>query len=486
MSVVTVPGAAGISVALNYTNADAANIAKSVLGAIYAAQTSGALFPQVYSASMPAVPAGQTGALFADGSNGTNIVAPIGYLGVVDSAASPVTIAGANQINESVLGGSGGLTFYTNGGSGAVVGGDGNNLIASPTLNGGTWTLDFYGSGNSTVYGGSANDLIQSGNGHNLLFLGSGADAVYSSGADTIIAGTGNSTVATSTAGAFVYGGNGNDILVNAGGADTFSAGGGAETVFAASSGGLYFLNNSPSINFVGSGSVASTIVGGSGDATLFGGSGTNQIFTGQATTVADLQSSANTIIGGSGNVTVYAGTGHDTVFQGSGQLLYDAQQSNSTIVSQANSPGATLFAYNGGQVALFGSNSGNVFVAAAGNATLQGAGASGNNTYFAGSGNDSMVAGSGRDTMAASVGAATMVGGVGADTFVFAKGSAGGTDFIQNFSAQDQFAFYGYGSSAIASQQIVSGSLTITLTDNTRITLTNVTAVSPNQIHSF
>ena len=486
MSVVTVPGAAGTSVALNYASANAASIAKSVLNTIYAAQTSGSLFPQVYSASTPAVPTGQTGALFADGSNGTDIIAPVGYLGLVDSAASPVTIAGANQANESVLGGSGGLTFYTNGGSGTVVGGDGNNLIASPTASGGAWTLDLYGSGNTTVYGGSANDLIQSGNGHNLLFLGSGSDAVYSSGADTIIAGTGNSTVATSAAGAFVYGGNGNDELVNAGGADTFSAGGGAETVFAASSGGLYFLNNSPGINFVGSGNVASTIVGGSGNATLFGGSGTNLMFTGQQTTVADLQSSTNTIVGGSGNATIYAGTGHDTVFQGSGQLVYDAQQSSSTIVSQANSPGATLFAENGGQVALFGSNSGNIFVAAAGNATLQGSGASGNNTYFAGAGNDSMVAGSGRDTMAASVGTATMVGGSGADTFVFAKGSAGGIDLLQNFSAQDQLTFYGYGSNAIASQQVSGGSLTITLTDNTRITLTNVTALSPNQIHSF
>lgn len=490
MAVVTVPGAGTNTYQLQYNSPTSASIATQLLQTIYAANVSGALFPQVYSqqGSTANVPSGKLGELIADGSTGnTNVVAPTGYLGLIDaSTTAPVTIAGAAQANESVLGGASDLTFYTNGGSGTVVGGDGNNVIASPTASGGAWTLNLYGVGNTSVYGGAASDLIQSGNGHNLFFLGSGADTVYSSGADTIIAGTGNTTVATSAPGAFVYGGNGTDLLVNAGGADTFSAGGGAETIFAASSGGLYFLNTSPNLEFVATSAVASTIVGGSGNATLFGGSGTNLIFTGQENTVADLQSSNNTIVGGSGNTTVYAGTGHDTLFQGSGQLLYDAQQSNSIIVSQSNSLGGTFFAYNGGQVALFGANNGNVFVAATGNATLQGSGASGNNTYFAGTGADSMVAGSGNDTLVASTGAATMVGGAGIETFIFAKGSAGGTDLIQNFTAHDQLNFYGYGSNAVASQQVVNGSLVITLTDNTKITFLNGTTISAGQIHNL
>ena len=450
MPIVTVPGVSGTTIDIFYSQTGSAKAATSLLQTIYSAFASNNLFVQNFAGALtPTVPSGKIGEVVFTGAVNPGTV-PGGYQGIIDASSYQMTIQGAaNQTGESVIGGPASFTYYTAAGeSGTIIGGDGNNLITGPTASGGNWFIDLEGVGASTVAGGSANDMIKTANGMNLLFLDTGADTVQSGGADTIVAGSGNDTVNLTGTGAMVFGGSGNLLVQNTGGADTVSAGPGAETISAAASGGLYFLNNSSSTLFIASGLTASTIVGGSGPATVFGGSGSN------------------------------------VMFQGTGSLTFNAQSSDSIIVSQASSPGATFFASNGGQVWLFGSNNGNLFVAGAGNVTLQGAGASGNNLYFAGSGADSMVAGSGADTMVASSGAATMVGGAGADLFDFIKGTTGGTDLIQNWNNADALNLFGYGNSPIVSQQVVNGSLVLTLNDNTKITFQGITSLNPNQIH--
>jgi len=449
MPIVTVPGVSGTTIDIFYSKTASANVATSLLQTIYSAFGSGNLFVQNYAgASTPTVPSGKLGEIVFPGDMNP-VTVPGGYKGIIDAASYQLTIQGAaGQTGESVIGGPASFTYYTAAGeSGTIIGGDGNNLITGPTSSGGNWFIDLEGAGTSTVAAGSANVLIKTGD-NALLFLDTGSDTVQSASADTIVAGSGNDTVSLTAPGAFVFGGSGNLLVQNTGGADTVSAGPGAETISAAASGGLYFLNNSSSTLFVASGMTASTIVGGSGPATIFGGSGNN------------------------------------TMFQHSGSLLFDAQSSTSIVVSQASSPGATFFASNGGQVWLFGSNNGNQFIAGSGNVTLQGAGASGNNLYFAGAGADSMVAGSGADTMVASSGAATMAGGMGADQFDFIKGMTGGTDLIQNWDNADALNLFGYGNSPIVNQQVVNGSLVLTLNDNTKITFQGITSLNPNQIH--
>jgi len=487
MAPVTLPGISGATITIPYQTAESTEAAISLRQNVYLALRNESLFQQIASANTPPPPAGTLGELVIDGSI-SNVAAPAGYAFIVDaSPANPVTVAGAAEANESVFAGSSDLTFYTDGGSGTIIGGDGNNLIASPTSNGGSWYLDLQGVGSTTLFGGSANDEILSANGRNLLFLGSGQDTVFSSGADTIVGGSGAETVATAASQSWVFAGSGPALLVNSGGADTLSAGPGAETIFAGASGGLYFLNNSPSLIFAGIGAYANTIVGGTGNATVFGGSGSNLIFGNDENLVVNLQSSTGTIVGGAGNTTVYAGTGGNQVmFQGSGALLYDAESSFSNIISNPNSPGAEIFASNGGSVALWGSNDGNAFIAGPGNVTLQGSGASGANVYFAGTGADVLVAGSGNDTLVAGTGDSTMVGGAGRDQFVFINGAAGGSVVIENYNPSDQLSLFGYGNSSIISSQVIGGSLVLTLSDQTTITLQGVNPFTAAQIQGL
>ena len=87
------------------------------------------------------------------------------------------------------------------------------------------------------------------------------------------------------------------------------------------------------------------------------------------------------------------------------------------------------------------------------------------------------MVAGAGP-------GSATMTGGSGSDTFVFFKQAAGSAkDVINNFTAKDSVFIEGYGSgSAAALQQaatVGSGGVTLTLSDGTSVTFSNLTSVS-------
>jgi len=78
------------------------------------------------------------------------------------------------------------------------------------------------------------------------------------------------------------------------------------------------------------------------------------------------------------------------------------------------------------------------------------------------------------------------MTGGAGADQFRFINYQAGGTDLILDFTSKDQVALIGYGKNAVANalktQTVVGGSVTITLSDNTRITFAGVTSLNSNE----
>jgi Ca2+-binding RTX toxin-like protein len=126
--------------------------------------------------------------------------------------------------------------------------------------------------------------------------------------------------------------------------------------------------------------------------------------------------------------------------------------------------------------------------IAGAGNETLNASGttspdfiamgvASVSAVMIGGSGNDTLVAGGG-------AGSATMTGGGGSDTFVFFKQAAGGAkDVITDFNSNDTIYMEGYGAgSAAALLQAAtagSGGLTLTLSDGTNVTFSNLTSSS-------
>ena len=73
---------------------------------------------------------------------------------------------------------------------------------------------------------------------------------------------------------------------------------------------------------------------------------------------------------------------------------------------------------------------------------------------------------------MVGGTGNSTVLGGAGPDVYGFLDGHAGGTEAIEGIKANDILVFGGYASYPIASEGVVNGSDTITLTDGTVITL--------------
>lgn len=109
-------------------------------------------------------------------------------------------------------------------------------------------------------------------------------------------------------------------------------------------------------------------------------------------------------------------------------------------------------------------------------------AGASGPTAIFAGSGSDTILLGGGYDFVLCGQGHATTYGGAGPDLYGFANG-AGGTEVIAGFHAgTDQLQLIGYtagtAETAVAEQIDAGGNTTVTLTDNTSITLLGVASV--------
>ena len=455
---VTVPGVfdAYATINLSYQTQQNANIAMSLLSQIYAAAAAGTL--QVKNDGEATT--GGAGPLkeFTIGDSGgiqntgtTEGTVPAGYLGIVDAYTNQVSeIVGApGQANETVVAG-GNMHFFTNGGSGTVISGQGNNLVAANPAGEGDWTVIFDG-GDNTVYATSGNFSIDDGNsgttGNNLIFLGSGNDTVQSWGHDTIVAAPGGTAlVATFTPGSTFWGNSGSSVFINLGGADTFFAGpGGHDSVFAAASGGVYF-GNTGSLVFV---------------------SGFN---------------TANTVSAGAGNTTIWGASGSDGLyFVGPGNFVMTGAAESQTVVGGSGSSAVQLFGIDGAKITLFSPINGNQLIAGPGNVTLNGAG-SGNDVFFAGPSKgsaDSIVAGSGNNTLVAGPGTSTLVGGAGANVFSFSKAVGGGSDSIVGWNSKDLVALSGYGAPtspgglpADTTAKLVGGSEVLTLSDGTKITL--------------
>lgn len=466
--VTTVPGGAG-GVSLQFATQQNAQLASQLLSQVYAAANAGQLNLQ----NAPTVPASNPGELnvfilgdeLGDQDSGPDqATVPSGYGIMIDAFTfTPATIVGAqNQFGEEVLSGQGGLTFYTEGGSGTLIAGGGNNVVApgpdAPASEGG-WTLLFDG-GNNTVTGSNGNLLIDDGSsgaaGSNLIYLGSGSDTVQSWGIDTITAAPGGSElVVTYHAGTVFYGGDGPSEVMNQGGADTIVQGGGPETVYAEASGGVYF-GGLGALTFISAPDVDSTLICGVGDEVMFGAPNSNNL-----------------------------------IFVGPGQFMLLGGSSNDTVVAQAGYSSGALMYSDGGSITLFGDTDANFLIAGSGNTTLNAAGASGDNELYAGTGNDLMVVGSGTNVLVAGPGSDTMVGGSGMNLFEVNAAFAGGSEFIVGWNSQDQLYLSGYGPPAAkelpagTAVTLVNGSRVLTLPDGTSITFIGVSRVGHAHFHT-
>jgi Ca2+-binding RTX toxin-like protein len=359
------------------------------------------------------------------------------YLTTFDNVPAPPIPSGFAGGFYQTTSGSGGMPpGYTvdlvNGPPNAIVAGSGlpNEIIMSDENTNLRFIAAAAGSG--TVVGGGGVSILSvpGANGGNWeLFSGAGNDAIYAlgTGSDTLDAGGGRNLLQL---------GGGSDSIVSEGD-DTVVGGTGAETVTALNASTTYVRGNASSLYFVG----------GSGGATILGGSG------------------SDTYLGGvtSGNQFVRGGTGgNNFLFAGGGA--------------------ATLLGGGAGdQLFAFG-NSNQFLTAGAGAETLSASASFGNVSLTGGSGKDLMIGGAGSDTFAAGTGNSTVqVGFSDVNTFSFVSGSAGGEELVQDIidptSIKISLQNYGAGEEAFAlgSQAIKNGSLTMQLSDGTRITFEDV-----------
>jgi Ca2+-binding RTX toxin-like protein len=373
MPAVTVNGANGQFVVLNYDTAAYAALATSLLGA-----NTGATLLTGTGAALQTIAVGQDvvgiGAL--DDSTGGGL----GTINVYD---------GNTDAGQLILVGSGtNMLFGAPSGSGTIIAGSGSDTLSVGT---GAWTI-----------GAGPGDQV---------FLGSGADTVITDGATTVVAGLGDETVFGSDAGgAMIYGGSGTLTYVGGSGASTITAGSGTVLGFGGSGETTYFL--------------------GSGDAILTGG--------------------------------------NDSVVGSTGALQWFGDDS---VASSINFSGAA---------------DNNLFVAGGGNDTLNASGSTGANVFYAGAGDDTITAGSGNDILFGGAGDSTLTGGAGYNVFAFADQAGGSTstDTITDWGSSDVLELVGVG---IQSQDLSSGSLSVSLTDGTTINFTGVTSdLNPDQVFSF
>jgi len=296
--------------------------------------------------------------------------------------------------------------------------------------------------GSETVFG-AGSGTIAGGTGTNYLNLTAAAvgtsNMIFSQGSsDSVLAGAGATTVLSTAANVLTAGGGGPLLVAGLASAETVFGSTGSNTVFAGQS-GEYFFGSAAGTGslFVDGGGTAqggsSTVIAGAGALTAFGGEGTHP--------------NQQLIFGGSGALTFVAGVGASTVVSGTGQ--------------------ATLFGSSGSYTYLMDNtgSAGALYVAGAGNETLNAAATTGTGTFWAGAGNDSLV------------------GGSGADTFAFANGTAHGVDTIGGWTAKDTLALVGYGSGGIVGQATVGGNALITLGDGTTISFTGVPHIPSSQI---
>jgi serralysin len=306
-----------------------------------------------------------------------------------------------------------GTNFLTNASTGAVT------VQASPFLNviSGTGGLTFFGAAgglSSIAAGGGSNYIALPDGSSYYVAIGGGPNTVDAIGSGTVDASAGSkNTIFVSQ-----FAGTSNAVF-SAGTGDTIVAGAGVATIGETGSGATIFLGTGQDL--VADGGTNDTIVGGTvaSAQTIFGGAG--EVVFGNADTLTFVAgvNTASTIVGGT----------KDTIFGSSG----------SSVTWIAGTSNATL-------------------VAGAGNETLNASGSTQSDFIQGGSG------------------ATTISLGSGADTLAFFDGKAGGTDVVSGFTSSDTLADIGYGG-ASPTVTTSGGSTIISLSDGTKITLSNFTS---------
>lgn len=378
----------------------------------------------------------------------------------------------AARINASVAGGGLVTAFDTNGPPPTVQPGHkggyyqvATDFVIMPP----GYTVDLVKTaGPAVVIGsGAKNEMIMSDIKTDLTFIATG-------GSGSVVAGGGNSllVVPGSDNGNWaLFTGNGNDAIVALGhGNNSIGAGGGHNSIVLGS--GHDFITSSG----------ADTIYGGSGSETINALKAKSDLVQGNDSKLL--------FIGGQGGATVLGGQGSDTYFGSfnghvGNQLIKGGSKGDNYLF--AGDGAATLVGGGKGDQLFAVGTYGQTLIAGAGNETLSAALSSGNDSIAAGSGRDLLIGGTGADTFVGGSGHSTVQAGFTSNTFEFINHEAGGTMLVSNIfdPASIRIDLDGYGPGAVRkalrSQTEHHGSVTISLTDGTKVTFEDVSSLSRN-----
>ena len=471
---VTVPGATGV-VTVTLGTGDVLHLASAIGALLATIQGAGNLSLTTASiGSIPPAPAVSaptvTDLNIVGNVSGGAATIPSGYQYVVDVNTLPSTITSSGGV---LITGTAGGSFNVTGVNTVAATGGNNSITAI-----GEYVVST-GDGNETVsatgYGTVATDL-----GHSLISV-TGYNQVLSIGQDTVLAGVGLTTVSSSGSDSEIVGSSAAGALLYV------SLTGSQSTVAPSDSDSSITVAGSSDLVFGGI-AISDVIVSGTAD-TIVGGAGpvavttsTNPVIFGGTGPIS--------FVGGAGTATIVGGSGGtETATVGSGGLLFSSNAANAAALNTATITGGagttTVFGASNGDVNFVGNQAGGIFVGFGGNETLNASGSSSFNIFSAGvGGNVSLVGGSGDDTFFAGSGAATMSGGAGVNAFAFFDGSTGGHDYITDFTPTDSLYLIGYSSSQtaaglLAAATVDSSGVTLTLSDTTKITFTNLTSAS-------
>lgn len=340
----------------------------------------------------------------------------------------------------------GGVKFQAGNYSGTFVGGAGNNAFTGDinVSDSNSWYV-FTGNGDDTVTTGHGKNVVNAGLGKNYINVHDGQNTIYSYGRDTIY-------------------GLSNDY------GQTISIHGGNSVINVGSNSYIESLTEGWSEDNITVGS-NSTVVGGTADRVSLSGGISTVISsindTISASNDAWIQWGINVNADVAGKLTFVGGYGTSTV-TAANTTVYGASEMNMILNVTSDKYGNSIFSGGTGNETLNASGS-EYGVNAFGNI----AGTSGSQVFIGGTGADTLVAG---------VGDATMTGGSGdSNFFAFRDGIAGGkyviTDFNSAAGNKIVTMFYDENeiSNAVNGQTHSNGNTTITLSDHSQITFTNV-----------
>ena len=421
----------------------------------------------------------------------------------VNAIGTNATVIGSNSSSNTLvatLGGSGNQVFAGATQAFVSVSGTSAGVFGGGTANG---TLTILDTGTLSTISQNADSVmsatVSGANGNAEIFgggIGTTLNLQLAGSVDGVLLGAGTSVVTMSGGNNFFYGQNGGSP-------------GGSLSLDATGSSNLIALNNEATSNVTLGGS-NSTVFGGAGTLNISISGSADTVYAGTGTGVTTVTTSSNPLvyapvghalqfIGGAGVPTLVGGAGGTMqVTVGSGGMILDAATNGSSTIT-AGVGQVTVFGTGNSVTDLIGTASGGArFQAYGGNETLSGAGATSGNSFWASTitgANVDLIGGTGPDTMSGGAGNTTMTGGGGSDLFVaFAQNTSvagsGAHITITDFNSNDTVYLLNYDTTKSASYLLANATgpgvtgtgagVTLTLSDNTTVTFTNLTSETP------